>query len=188
MNFKFHIIAFIGLLTSVFSISCSLKGNPPGRTEIVQMRVNHYQITGFGVGPQLVYLVQEEDDIGGEDWTYQYDGIIGFDYEPGYIYNLRVRKIILDNPPMDASAIQYVLVKTRSKEKVPDTEVFDVRIKWADTNFITIRDNVVYLNDLYEIDCGEMCTSLQEDLETKDEVTATFSHGEDGLLILHSVR
>ncbi|MCP9200092.1 DUF4377 domain-containing protein [Gramella sp. GC03-9] len=187
MLFKLNINPLLGVLL-VFSLySCELIGDLES-TSVVQMKVNHYQVTGFGPFPQLVYLIQEGDEIGGEDWSYFYDPIEGFEYEPGYIYSLRVRKVKVADPPQDASGFLYILVNQRSKEKVPDTEVFDVKIKWDGTSFITNRENTMYLHDRYKIDCRSMCPDLQEQLETREEVTASFLHGPNGDLLLQSIQ
>lgn len=51
-----------------------------------------------------------------DTWVYFYDQIIGFEYEPGFVYKLLVAKEPVKNPPMDASSIRYILIKELSKE------------------------------------------------------------------------
>ena len=41
-----------------------------------------------------------------------------FDYEKGYEYKVKARKIILANPPQDASSVKYDYLETISKKKV----------------------------------------------------------------------
>lgn len=60
-------------------------------------------------------LVQEDDKIGTEDWEYFYQTIQGFDYEEGFIYDLDVKIITIENPPADASSLQYQLIKLIEK-------------------------------------------------------------------------
>ena len=60
-------------------------------------------------------LVQEDDKIGTEDWEYFYQAIKGFDYEEGFIYDLDVKIIAVENPPADASSLQYQLIKLIEK-------------------------------------------------------------------------
>lgn len=47
-----------------------------------------------------------------------FEGSDNFNYERGYEYLLKVKKIWMQNPPMDASSIKYVLLELLSKEKV----------------------------------------------------------------------
>lgn len=46
-----------------------------------------------------------------EEWQLFYDTIAGFNYVPGFEYELLVNKTTIANPPADASAIQYALVE-----------------------------------------------------------------------------
>ncbi len=59
-----------------------------------------------GVGPQTCMIVNDE---------YFYDSIVGFEYEEGYNYELRVELIDRENPPADASSVIYTLVNLVSK-------------------------------------------------------------------------
>lgn len=83
------------------------------------MRINSHTVDCVGVMEGKCLLVQEGDLIGTEDWEYFYfeDSIIGFEYEPGYIYNIVVKKTTIPDPPQDASSIRYELVQIISKEK-----------------------------------------------------------------------
>ncbi|MDN3641635.1 DUF4377 domain-containing protein [Lutimonas halocynthiae] len=65
-----------------------------------------------GVGPQTCMLVKESPE---DDWTYFYDQIEGFEYVPGYTYELIVTEIKVENPAADASSIKYQLKELLSK-------------------------------------------------------------------------
>ena len=52
-----------------------------------------------------------------KEWGNFYDNIEGFTYEKGHAYELLVKESKVDNPPADASSIQYTLVKIISKNK-----------------------------------------------------------------------
>jgi len=65
-----------------------------------------------GVGPQSCMLVKESPE---DDWTYFYDQIEGFDYEPGYTYELIVTETKVENPAADASSVKYKLKEIISK-------------------------------------------------------------------------
>lgn len=86
-------------------------------SQIVTLRVNSHTVECTGEMEGECLLVQEGDAIGGEDWQYFYyrDSIDGFEYEPGFVYDLLVRKIPVKNPPMDDSSVRYELVKVLSR-------------------------------------------------------------------------
>ena len=65
-----------------------------------------------GVGPQTCMLVKESPE---DEWTYFYDQIEGFNYEPRYTYELIVTEIKVDNPAADASSMRYQLKELVSK-------------------------------------------------------------------------
>lgn len=66
-----------------------------------------------GIVLQQCYLIKIN---GSDQWEYYYDEIIGLDYEAGYEYQIRVREDMINNPPADASSIQYTLIEIISKE------------------------------------------------------------------------
>ncbi len=157
--------------------------------ETVSMRVGHFRQTAIGVGPTLVYLVQEEEAIGTETWNYFYNGIEGFAYELGYVYSLAVEKIPVDDPPADGSSIRYTLKKIISKEAVDDTVSFEIGLKSViksnPPGFVT--GSVVSGFELLSsvpIDCNTLCEELDQQLATKDEVIGTFTHAPGGVIRL----
>ena len=83
----------------------------------VNMMVNSYTVDCIGEMEGTCLLVQEGDLIGTQDWEYFYyfDSIEGFNYEPGFVYGLQVKKTEVKNPPADGSSIRYELVKIISK-------------------------------------------------------------------------
>ncbi|MGB3713334.1 MAG: DUF4377 domain-containing protein, partial [Candidatus Promineifilaceae bacterium] len=70
------------------------------------------QVECEGEGPQLCYQVKSDPDAG---WQFFYSEIEGFQFEPGYEYELLVAEIPVQNPPAGASSIQYLLLKEVSK-------------------------------------------------------------------------
>ncbi|MBN2731818.1 MAG: DUF4377 domain-containing protein [Balneolaceae bacterium] len=157
-------------------ISCSDQ-----QPKITNLRVNHYQQTGVGAGPQLVYLVQEREDIGTEKWKFFYPPITGFEYELGYIYNLKVRKEKIENPPADGSSVNYMLEEVISKEKVANGISFSVRLKPTGYNnkpdFITgDKTNEFTLLHAIDIQCNNLCQQLAKELQTAEALTGTFQH------------
>jgi len=69
-----------------------------------------------GVGPQTCLQVRESS---GAAWTLLYEEIVGFDYQPGYLYEIRIKEEAVANPPADGSAIRRSLVEILTKTSVP---------------------------------------------------------------------
>lgn len=95
---------------------CGLKED---KAPVTMMRVNSYTVDCVGEMEGKCLLVQEGEAIGSDDWHYFYyeDSIIGFDYEPGYIYLLAVKRTPVKNPPADASSYEYELVRVISRKE-----------------------------------------------------------------------
>ncbi|CAL66025.1 DUF4377 domain-containing protein [Christiangramia forsetii] len=180
MHIKFNSLILIGFFTFFGMNSCNLEGNENNEGEVVRMRVNHFKQTAFGVAPQLVLLVQEAEEIGGEEWNYFYDGIKDFEYEYGYVYDISVKKEPVENPPQDASSIKYILLDVISKEKIDNTETFEIKLKWGGNSFVSSTGDQYTLMDELLIDCNELCENLAQGLENEDELTGTFSHVSNG--------
>ena len=68
-----------------------------------------------GVGPRQCMQARESR---GEPWQNFFDAIEGFDYEPGFEYELVVERHTVENPPADGSSLRYVLVRIVSKTPV----------------------------------------------------------------------
>lgn len=105
----------IALLTlaGVVAACGPFAGGSAGKT----LYVGPYQVDCVGVAPQKCLLVREKPT---DDWTYFYDQIQGFEYEPGFEYELRIMEERVENPPADASSLRWTLLevvaKTRSLE------------------------------------------------------------------------
>ena len=97
-------------LASVIVAACGPVGGSGEKTIYVGPR----QVDCVGVAPQKCLLVKEKP---GDDWTMYYDQIQGFDYEPGYEYELRIVEEEVENPPADASSIRWTLVEVVSKTR-----------------------------------------------------------------------
>ncbi len=50
-----------------------------------------------------------------QPWTLFYQNIEGFQFEPGYRYQLTVSKVQLTDVPADASSLRYRLIKVVNK-------------------------------------------------------------------------
>ncbi|MFV0376058.1 MAG: META domain-containing protein [Mangrovibacterium sp.] len=101
-------ISFLAIL--LLLVSANAKGGD------IILWVNSFQVNCVGVGPMKCLLVQKGDTLVPQQWQNFYSKIEGFNYEPGYIYKLRVREENLVDVPADASSIKYTLVEMLSKE------------------------------------------------------------------------
>lgn len=104
-------LCFFALGVGLLFASCDKDDLKP---KIITMWVADHQVDCTGVGPQKCLLVKLEGDT---SWTYHYDGIEGFNYEPGYEYRLTIKRKKVRNPPADGSSIRYILVKIDEKIK-----------------------------------------------------------------------
>lgn len=107
---------FLSLIVGILLIACSSASR---EESLIDMRVSHRTVNCVSEMEGECLLVQEGEAIGTADWKYFYfkDSIIGFDYEPGYIYDLVVKKTESPDPMADASAWRYELVRIKSKVK-----------------------------------------------------------------------
>ena len=89
--------------------------------------VNSAKVPCEGVGAMQCLKIQKGDTLNSEKWKLFYSVIDGFDYQPGYIYKLKVREVKTDkeNVPADASSIKFKLIKVLEKKQ-------DVRLRIND--------------------------------------------------------
>jgi heat shock protein HslJ len=73
--------------------------------------VGPVQLPCAGVGRQMCLQIAT---AAGGPWTMWYEGIRGFEHEPGLLYELRVREDVVENPPADASSIRLTLLEVVS--------------------------------------------------------------------------
>lgn len=104
---------------------------------------------------QPVLLVKANDET---SWRAVYEGIEGFDYEPGYEYKLRIKAKQLPEPPQDASSVRYSLLelisKTPARSSIPDSyyptftmEVAPAPVNYYGELYLSVRFPEVGLTD-----------------------------------------
>ena len=148
--------------------------------EVVNIRVNHFKQIGFGEGVHLIYQVQEGDRFGTEDWQNFHSEIVGFDYEWGYVYELKVEKRPVENPPQDASSIDYQLREVVSKTPVDEGMTFNLLLKSTmqgvqDLEQLT-SDSTYYFAYDVNIACETLCDELANAFDSENEVSGVFRH------------
>jgi len=80
--------------------------------------INSEKVDCKVIGTMKCLQIQESDTLT-SDWKNFYGKIQGFDYEPGYIYKISVKKEELDpaTVPAYASSIKYSLIEVIEKQK-----------------------------------------------------------------------
>ena len=85
---------------------------PEAQPEQITLFVGPKRVPCEGEGPQECYQVSETPD---GEWQLFYSEIEGFQWEPGYIYELQVNVYQVENPPAGGSSLRYELVEVISK-------------------------------------------------------------------------
>jgi hypothetical protein len=112
------IIGFI--LMSVFFTGC-LKDEGGDKEKVVVMTV--YPETGYGASVMSDLLTQplifsDSDDSQKRMLVDIITEGFDFNYERGYEFTLKVKKVWMHEPPQDVSSIKYVFIELLSKKKV----------------------------------------------------------------------
>lgn len=100
-----RIISLVILLTLAITVAAQDSDTEPNE---VILHIAPYQQDCVGVAPQECLIVRFEDET---DLSFFYDAIDGFTFEEGFEYTLRVNITEIENPPADASSLQYELVE-----------------------------------------------------------------------------
>ena len=91
--------------------------------------INSLKVDCTGVGPMKCLQVKKSKDMDATtDWQLFYSSIEGFNYEPGYIYQLSIKEESLppQQVPADGASIKYKLVKVMSKTIDPQFRINDI--------------------------------------------------------------
>lgn len=85
----------------------------------------------IGLTPKTCMQIQENDTIDQTKWELFYDEIKGFNYEPGYIYRLKISEANLDMKtiPADQSSKAYTLLEVLEKNR--DLDYYKINDLWA---------------------------------------------------------
>jgi hypothetical protein len=86
----------------------------PSQDNIEILIIGPYRTTCFGAFEQECYLEYNEES---ERWEFFYEGIRGFDFEPGFIYRLKVSLHERPEGIQDVGRYEYRLVEVLSKEE-----------------------------------------------------------------------
>lgn len=107
--------ALLGLGTVSITACVAPAEDPEERAadvEIVTLFVGPERVPCVGVAPQECLQVRYSPE---EDYQLFYSTIQGFEFEPGFNYELLVQKTPVENPPADASSFAWTLVEVVSQ-------------------------------------------------------------------------
>ncbi len=159
------------------------------------MRINHFQqpVMNQELFNGLSYIVQEGDGIGKDNWNGFSNIIAGFNYELGYVYDLEVQKKLIEDPMIDMPDAEYSLIRILSKTKVPQATTFDITLTIRSANGFA---SVVTKNEISkfsllgetEIDCGDLCGTLEANIKNKNGLIGTFVHIDDKTIQLVTLK
>ena len=109
------------LLFLAFTIGCDRSGSliTPDARNIEIITIGPYTETCYGFIEQQCYLEFNEER---QEWEFFYESIQGFDFEPGYIYRLKVRREDRGTEIQDVGRYAYHLVEVLSREEAPVDE------------------------------------------------------------------
>ncbi|MCV9386333.1 META domain-containing protein [Reichenbachiella ulvae] len=108
------------LLLSAILMSCSASKNESSDTfdyRIDHLWINSVQSPCASVGKPSCYQADIVRGNQPERWKTFYHDIIGFRYEPGYVYQLKVRVEFTDSTSSEPDFIRYTLIEEEMKQK-----------------------------------------------------------------------
>ena len=170
------------------ALAC-IRAENAANKETIRLIVNHYRVPCVGAGAQLCYLAKEG---GASSWEYLFEGIDGFRYEWGKVYELEVEKSRRKDVKADQSPVSYKLIRVIRSEDAPVDEAFPLIVKDADMVAIRKSDNGgLSLLGQYPLRCASdsLCEDLDSRLENAVTVTGLFAHSQDRhSLVLQSLK
>lgn len=113
------------ILFSLFSIllmaqSCGKEDASGNQRDTEIWWINSAKVDCTGVGPMSCFQIQKGAELLDSEWELFYGQIAGFEYEPGFIYQVEVNVSQKQEPvPADASSLSYELIKVISKNPDP---------------------------------------------------------------------
>lgn len=101
----------------------STEEQPTDQPEEITMYVGPEMVNCEGEARVACLQVKFEE---GAEWELFYDNIEGFEFEPGFEYELRVNKITVEDPPADGSSIRYELVEIVGQSETETAGIEDL--------------------------------------------------------------
>lgn len=106
------------LIIYVLFFSCALFAQD--KSKIIEINILPYKRLTNGAFFKSLVLKSDEEAL---------DYLSNFDFQWGYHYKIKAKRIELANPPADGSSIEYELVKVISKEKANPLDTFQLLLQ-----------------------------------------------------------
>ncbi|MEP2934923.1 MAG: DUF4377 domain-containing protein [Gilvibacter sp.] len=180
------------LLLSIGLFACSSDDGSQS-SQTVQLYVHHFKTVA--VAAPVLTLLAQEDSQRGSDTFIEVDYIRGFDFEPGFEYELEVEKITTRNAGTQYSTTHYQLISVTSKTAVANDVEFSIILarlyNYAGyVNTVDGNTEAGYsLLSQIPIDCSGLCGPLGsiQRSENAQQTTGVFTHGQDGTYVLREL-
>ncbi len=149
------IIPFL-FMACLFVTSCINDDEPKDKIKDIVMSVSEepgimYDLFDDEGKYPIACLRVMDEDFPGEWRNLSMSAIEGFNYEPGHMYTLKVRRTILANPPADASSYTYRLLAVLEDRIWPEEPKDDNKIIVNREEDIPYEDRCPYhIYDLYK--------------------------------------
>jgi heat shock protein HslJ len=149
--------------------------------------VNSLKVDCTGVGKMKCLQIQEADTLTPNNWENFYGNIEGFEYEPGFIYKLLVKKKKLDpaKVPADASTLKYSLIRVTEKNRDNKLQLNDIwALETIDGETIDLKNLSgrqerpvleIHLNKM-RISGNDGCNAMFGTIAKLDEKRISFTH------------
>ncbi|WP_288369425.1 DUF4377 domain-containing protein [uncultured Algoriphagus sp.] len=112
-------------LAAFVTILSACQNQPEGQVET--WWINSAKVECTGVGPMSCLQISKEEALDRDSWQLFYSSIEGFEYEPGFIYRIRVEISDKAEPiPADASSKNFKLLEIMSKEMDPALRITNI--------------------------------------------------------------
>ncbi|KQC02166.1 DUF4377 domain-containing protein [Pedobacter sp. Hv1] len=174
----------------LFCISIIVLSCKKDTEDTVKMRVNIFKQTNYSFNKGFHLSVQVEETIGTDTWYALSQEITGFNYEPGYLYDLLLEKVPLSQAA-DGPAYGYKLKKIKSKRRANSNDTFTTVLKFGypysaiPYSFVNGDLNTGFmLANQVKIDCGNLCSELESALKNYEHVIGKFTLNANGSIKL----
>jgi hypothetical protein len=176
------------IAAAILLIACSADDGSV-TTQEVSLVINHYKTTSVLNG--TAFLIQEDEEIGGA--TFKATPIIrNLNYEPGFTYEVTAEKTFTENPGTDATTVSYEVRQLIEKEPVPPEVSFTLPLGEFVNGAGYVRlaqgfNGTFYLGGEIPLNCQSFCQELAIAFNNEEQVSGTFTHGEDGTYVLEEL-
>ena len=164
-------------LVSVFILvllgGCSLLGLSTDKT----LYLDHYMEECASLVLTICNRVKTQPS---DSWMTTLNATEGFEYQWGFVYELRVRETHIANPPADGSATRVELLNIISKEKVAPEFRFQLTLTTSyrgEPEIVKVGENLFEFHNTKMFTCAdELCADIEVLIKQEGQVMLEFTH------------